>query len=289
MPKVTESPVWHEGDNPAERLYRLFKAVGEYPHHQHLAHQAWGITLELPDVNAPLAFLNAANVMLRMTEQVTQEVRGLGGRDAETILRHMPRVESTIGNFTHVFNMTLSEFLQPLGAEGMYCLELCSHRLSERWRQVPAPANEVKDLLRKVKQLLADVAAADDIPPDARIFITKHLLAVSVALNEARFLGWDGVEHAASAALGGIAKNPGLMGKLAGSKTGAAAAGFLAAVSINVTTNVVTEAITGGDEPKSQPPVIIQYIERELGGPLELPSGAGSSSPGALPQTGPQE
>lgn len=275
LPKLAESPAWSEGDNPAERLYRLFSAVSEHPQPQDPAHQAWGQVLQLPNANAPLAFLNAANAMLRMTEQISQEVQGLGGRDAATILRHLPRVEKTIGQFTQVYSLTLTDFLGPLGPDGMYCLELCSHRLSERWRQVPAVANEVEDLLGKVKELLGDVAAAEDIPPAARIFITKHLLAVSVALHEARYLGWDGVELASDAALGAMAKNPGLMSKLAQSKAGVAAAGFLAAVSINVTTNVATKAITSEGQANQPPVVVVQYFEKLLGGPLELPPGSG--------------
>jgi hypothetical protein len=259
-------------DNPAGRLYRMFDRARNIPNHP--AAQGWAQIFGVDADDLPGLMRGVASVVDTVVD-VRKQVSALEDDDPDLVLSSYHEIEQTVKMFPLMSNNNMGWFLTHLKDTGMQSLAWCSSLLHRR-RPEPALSQETcESLIEQIRNLRAEVRAAEGLDPQLRKFVLRHLRQIEFALIDHDLFGTVPVEQALDEAVGALGRKPHLIDRLKQSPVVSGFVTVLMAVDVALGMAVNTKAIAAPpDQPPAPSPAVTDLIQRcEVR--LELPAGAG--------------
>ena len=219
---------------------------------------AWRELLDVGGEGEPdSALLSAYADVIRLPHEIREGVTAAAPDKADRVLKHLPSIERAFRGVLHGNWKGVRANLTDAAVHG---LEWADDVLSAASRENSLNPEAVADLRGKVRSLIDDIASADDLDDDLRLFLLDHLERVEEALLRARVLGPEAIRRAVEGAAGGWLMRT-TEGKSTTGDHAKRAAAFLASVLLVL--NIVSKGVELTDRlfPELLPPTDVIDVD----------------------------
>jgi hypothetical protein len=197
-------------DNPAGRLHDLLARLAEQPQTGSVV-GAWAGVLEVDEADIAVHLGRVAELVRQIQEAVDQA-------DEPALLAPVQRFRAVwtrpIFPEDQPFSAQLSKVLPD--ATAMEALNLVSAQLHSIAAEGKVPSeDELAQLKSELRDLIDNVEAADDIPPDLKHLFISRLRSVEQAIEHLKVGGPNAIRHAMEAVIGSVvyAEDPAAVAK----------------------------------------------------------------------------
>lgn len=176
------------------------------------------VGLEWPRDYGPLLKVGAD--LAELAQEVRSGIEALDGVESIHIpLRYFGQTEEVLKRWVSIANQNMQQFMSPMAETGVYSLEMCSDMLGRYRSEGVIPEAVREDLLTRLDELLEVVTVAEDLTDEMRMWLVSRLHDIRRALQMYFLNGTAGVEQATDEIVGGLARRPGFLSRLASSKS----------------------------------------------------------------------
>ncbi len=188
-------------DNPARRLHKLYTSFEKHggrgtTNNPTTAKDAWAAALDLKPKEELPELLAQFGVIVGLPKEIRERVKRLPEEEATELLgRHIPKFVRVLADYG--IHARVREYRSIITSHEVESLLHIAQALDRQGaHEATVDAERVEKLRAEVATLLADVLDDDNLPPELRRFVLRHLERIERALRRLQVEGIDGLREA---------------------------------------------------------------------------------------------